>query len=268
MAFIKGLQGNDENYRKVDATIKHYAVHSGPESERHEFDAIVSQKDLYETYLYAFKYCIDNAYPAAVMGAYNRTNGEPCCASKTLLKDILVGEFGFDGYVVSDCGAICDINNRHHVTQNEAESAALAVNNGCQMNCGDAYKWLKTAVTMDLISEDTITNAMEKLFEARFALGMFDEDCIYNTIPYDVVECEKHTQPNRAMAQESIVLLKNDGILPLGDNIKKLPLLGLTQMTNWFCSQTIMEHHLNTQPCLEAYKKPLMQRCIMPEVVT
>lgn len=215
VAFIKGLQGEDSKHRKLDATIKHYAVHSGPEAGRHSFDAKVSEKDLYETYLWAFKYCIDHADPSAVMGAYNRTNGEPCCGSKTLLKDILYGEFGFDGYVVSDCGAICDINNHHKVTANEAESAALAVNNGCQLNCGDAYKWLKTAVSMELISEATITEAVERLFTARFRLGMFDEDCIYNNIPYDVVECKKHQELNRQMAQESIVLLKNDGILPL-----------------------------------------------------
>lgn len=214
VAFIKGLQG-DGKYRKVDATIKHYAVHSGPESKRHSFDARVNDKDLYETYLWAFKYCIDNAKPSAVMGAYNRINGEPACASKTYLKKVLFEEFGFDGYVVSDCGAICDINNHHKVTANYAESAALAVNNGCHLNCGDAYKWLKTAVASGLVSEETITEAVERLFEARFRLGMFDDDCEYDNIPYEVIECEKHRELNRKMAAESIVLLKNDGILPL-----------------------------------------------------
>jgi beta-glucosidase len=214
-AFVKGLQGDDPKYRKVDSTLKHYAVHSGPEALRHEFDARVGQKDLYETYLYAFQYCIEHAQPSAVMGAYNRTNGEPCCASKTLLKNILFGEFGFDGYVVSDCGAICDINRHHHVTQNEAESAALAVSNGCQLNCGDAYRWLKTSVALGLVSEETITEAVERLFTARFRLGQFDDDCVYDQIPYDVVDCEFHRALNRKMAQECIVLLKNDGILPL-----------------------------------------------------
>ena len=161
-AFIKGLQG-DGKYRKLDATIKHLAVHSGPENKRHGFDARVSDKDLYETYLYAFEYCIKNADPSAVMGAYNRLNGEACCASKTLLKDILRNKFGFKGYVVSDCGAICDINNHHGLTENEAESAALAVNNGCELNCGSAYQWLKSAVALELISEETITKAVEKL---------------------------------------------------------------------------------------------------------
>ncbi len=214
VAFIKGLQGEGK-YRKLDATIKHYAVHSGPEYERHSFDATVSKKDLYETYLSAFKYCIDNADPSAVMGAYNRVNGEACCASKTLLQDILYGEFGFKGYVVSDCGAIRDIHEGHHITDCEAESAALALNNGCQLNCGDAYFSLHEAYEMDLITEETITEAVTKLFEARFRLGMFDSDCEYDNIPFDVVECDKHTALNRKMAQESIVLLKNNGILPL-----------------------------------------------------
>lgn len=219
-AFVKGLQGYDEQYRKVDATLKHHAVHSGPESERHEFDARVDEKDLYETYLWAFRYCIEHAHPSAVMGAYNRINGEAACASPTYLKKILYQEFGFDGYVVSDCGAICDINEHHKLTQTPAESAALAVNNGCQLNCGDAYKWLKTAVAMGLLDEETVTAAVEKLFTARFRLGMFDEDCPYNRIALDVVECEEHKQLNRKMARESIVLLKNDGILPLKKGCK------------------------------------------------
>lgn len=214
VAFIKGLQGEGK-YRKLDATIKHYAVHSGPESERHSFDAIVSDADLYETYLSAFKYCIDNADPSAVMGAYNRVNGEACCASKRLLGDILYGELGFKGYVVSDCGAIRDIHAGHHITDSEPESVALALNNGCQLNCGDAYLSLHEAYEMDLITEETITEAVTKLFEARFRLGMFDDDCEYDNIPFEVVECDKHTALNRKMAQESIVLLKNNGILPL-----------------------------------------------------
>lgn len=224
VAFIKGLQG-DGKYRKLDATIKHYAVHSGPETLRHGFNAEVNDKDLYETYLWAFRYCIDHADPSAVMGAYNRVNGEACCASKTLLLDILRGEFGFKGYVVSDCSAICDIHLHHHITSNEAESAALAVNNGCELNCGNAYKWLKTSVALGLITEETITAAVEKLFYARFRLGMFDDDCEYDNIPYDVVECEKHTKLNLKMAEESMVLLKNDGILPLSPE-KNIAVIG------------------------------------------
>lgn len=213
-AFIRGLQGEGK-YRKLDATIKHYAVHSGPEKLRHSFDVKVSEKDLYETYLWAFKYCIDNADPSAVMGAYNRYDGEPCCASKRLLGEILYGEFGFKGYVVSDCGAIVDMHKHHMVTADTAESAALAVNSGCQLNCGKAYHWLIEAYERDLVDEETITAAVEKLFEARFRLGMFDDDCEYDKIPYDVIECERHRELNRKMAHKSIVLLKNDGILPL-----------------------------------------------------
>ncbi len=224
-AFIKGLQGEGK-YRKLDATIKHYAVHSGPEYERHSFNAIVDKKDLYETYLWAFKYCIENAHPSAVMGAYNRVNGEACCASKTLLKDILYGEFGFDGYVVSDCGAINDIHKNHKVTTKASESCALAVNNGCQLNCGEAYLSLYEAYEEDLISEETITEAVEKLFEARFRLGMFDNDCEYDNIPYDVVECDEHRALNRQMARESIVLLKNNGILPLSKDVKTIAVIG------------------------------------------
>ena len=136
-----------------------------------------------------------------------------------MLKDILRDEFGFKGYVVSDCGAICDIHKYHHLTETEAESAALAVNNGCELNCGTAYGSLKTAVAMGLISEETITNAVEKLFEARFRLGMFDET-EYDNIPFEVIECEKHKEINRKMAQESMVLLKNNGILPLKEGTK------------------------------------------------
>lgn len=225
VAFIKGLQGNGK-YRKLDATIKHYAVHSGPEELRHSFDAIVNEKDLRETYLWAFKYCIDHADPSAVMGAYNRTNGEPCCASETLLRDILYGEWGFKGYVVSDCGAIRDIHEYHKLTSDAAESSAWAVNCGCQMNCGKAYEWLKIAYDRGLVTEETITAAVEKLFEARFRLGMFDEDCEYDRIPYDVIDCEEHRKLNRKMAQKSIVLLKNDGILPLKKDIKTIAVIG------------------------------------------
>lgn len=227
-AFIKGLQGDDPNHRKVDATIKHYAVHSGPEGDRHHFDAVVSKKDLYETYLAAFKQCIDEAQPAAVMGAYNRVNGEACCASPTLLGQILRRDWGFEGYVVSDCGAICDINKNHKITENEAESAALAVNNGCELNCGHAYKHLMTAVERGLIMEQTITNAVELLYEARFRLGMFDDQSkvVYSSIPYDVVDCVKHKDLTRKVAAATTVLLKNDGILPLSKDVKNIAVIG------------------------------------------
>ncbi len=224
-AFVRGLQGDDPVYRKLDATLKHYAVHSGPEGLRHCFDAHVSRKDLYETYLWAFRYCIAHASPAAVMGAYNRVEGEPCCASRTLLENILRGEMGFKGYVVSDCGAICDINRNHRVTENEAQSAALAVQNGCDLNCGSAYQYLQAAAAEGLIGEEPITRAVERLMEARLRLGMFDTDCPYDRVPYSVVECPEHLDLSRRMAQESVVLLKNDGVLPLRD-VRSVAVIG------------------------------------------
>lgn len=229
VAFIKGLQGDHPRYRKLDATAKHYAVHSGPENERHGFDAVVSRKDLRETYLYAFRECVKEANVAAIMGAYNRTNGEPCCASKTLLQDILRDEWGFDGYVVSDCGAICDIHNHHKVTETPAESAALAVNNGCDLNCGSTYQYLLTAVASGLISEDEIDKAVTRLYTARFHLGMFDpEDMVpYSTIPYEVVGCEEHRKLTLQTARESMVLLKNkDNTLPLDKGLKTIAVVG------------------------------------------
>ena len=192
VSFIKGLQGDGE-YLLTAACAKHFAVHSGPEALRHHFDAKANMKDMWETYLPQFEACVKEAKVESVMGAYNRTNGEPCCAHSYLLKEVLRKNWEFDGYVVSDCGAIADINRGHHITNTEAESAALAVNNGCQLNCGDAYLALYEAYEMDLVSEETITRAVEKLFEARFRLGMFDDDCEYDKIPYDVVECEEHT---------------------------------------------------------------------------
>ncbi len=213
-AFVKGLQGEGK-YRKLDATLKHFAVHSGPEDLRHSFDARVSDEDLYGSYLEAFRSIIEEAKPAAVMGAYNRTNGEPCCASETLLQTILRKKFGFEGYVVSDCGAIADIHAHHKVTKTPAESAALAVRCGCDLNCGEAYLWLRAAYEDGLVGEEKITESVERLMEARLRLGMFADDCPYDDIPYDVVSCEAHRALNRKMAQESIVLLKNNGILPL-----------------------------------------------------
>ncbi|MBR4940545.1 MAG: glycoside hydrolase family 3 C-terminal domain-containing protein, partial [Clostridia bacterium] len=144
-----------------------------------------------------------------------RVNGEPCCGSPYLLEEKLRKEFGFAGYVVSDCGAVCDINENHKVTANAAESAALAVNSGCDLNCGNAYQWLKTSVALGLLSEETVTRAVERLFEARIRLGQFDTDCEYDSIPYDVIECEEHVALSRKVAANSMVLLKNDGILPL-----------------------------------------------------
>ena len=225
-AFIRGLQGEGSAYRKLDATPKHYLAHSGPEALRHGFNAVVNPKDLRETYAWAFAYCIRHADPSAVMGSYNRINGEPACASPTFLKEWLFGEMEFEGYVVSDCGAIADINRHHGLTANEAESAALAVNNGCHLNCGSAYQYLLTAMASGLVSEEAITDAVERLFAARFRLGMFDEGCPYHRIPYDVVDCAEHRALNRRMAREGIVLLKNDGVLPLKEDVCRVAVIG------------------------------------------
>lgn len=213
-AFVTGLQG-EGRYHKLDATLKHYAVHSGPEGERHGFNAEVSDEELYGTYLAAFRYCIEHAHPAAVMGAYNRVNGEACCASPRLLQKILREEFGFDGYVVSDCGAVCDIHLHHHITETQAQSAALAVKNGCDLNCGTAYLALGEALKLGYLTEEDIDRSVIRLFEARFRLGMFADDCEYDRIGMEVVDSPAHRELNRKMAQQSIVLLKNDGLLPL-----------------------------------------------------
>ena len=215
-AFVKGLQGSGK-YLKTVATLKHFAAHSGPEGVRHSFNAQVTEEDMAQTYLYAFRYCIEHAHPASVMGSYNRINGEPACASPTYLKQMLLGDWGFDGYVVSDCGAIFDIHTHHKVTSSAEESAALAVNNGCHLNCGNAYRSLYAAFEQGLVTEETITEAVTRLFTARFRLGMFADDCEYDSIPYDVVECSRHQELNLQMARKSVVLLKNDGILPLDE---------------------------------------------------
>lgn len=227
-AFIKGLQGDDEIFHKLDATIKHYAVHSGPEGSRHGYNAVVSQKDLYETYLWAFRYCIKNAKPAAVMGAYNSINGEPCCGSSYLLKAVLREQLGFDGYVVSDCGAICDLEDHHHAANNKAEAAALALNSGCELNCGEAYGKLSAAYAMGLIDEATVTAAAEKLFEARYRLGMFlpKEKRPYADLDYNIVACKEHMELSQKAAAASVVMLRNNGILPISDNIRSIAVVG------------------------------------------
>ena len=216
-SYIKGLQGEDSEHLKSAACAKHFAVHSGPEALRHEFDAKVSKHDLYDTYLYAFKRCVKDAKVEAVMGAYNRVNGEPACGSKTLLKDILRDDWGFEGHVVSDCWAINDFHLHHHVTNTVEESAAMAVNNGCDLNCGNAYLHLNTAYEQGLVSEESITQAVERLMEVRIRLGMMKKfPSPYENISYDKVECKEHVELSIEAARRSMVLLKNSNhILPL-----------------------------------------------------
>lgn len=225
VAFIKGLQGDGE-YLKGAACAKHYAVHSGPEAVRHEFNAIANKKDLRETYLPAFEACVKEADVEAVMGAYNRTNDEACCASKTLMQDILRGEWGFDGHYVSDCWAIRDFHTHHMLTSTPEESAALALKTGCDLNCGNTYLYILKAYKAGLITEDDITIAAERLFTTRYLLGLFDDN-EFDNIPYEKVECREHLELADKVTRKSLVLLKNNGTLPIKkDAIKTIGVIG------------------------------------------
>lgn len=228
--FVNGLQGNNERYLKAVATLKHFAVHSGPEPLRHEFDAQSSQKDLIETYLPAFKEVVERTNVEAVMCAYNRFRGEACCGSSELLQEYLRKQWNFKGHVVSDCGAIRDFYTGHKISANSAEAAALAVRRGTDLNCGTAYRGLKEAVAKNLITEKEIDQAVMRLFRARFKLGMFDPDSIvdYAKIPMSVVDCGKHRDLALEAARKSVVLLKNDGVLPLNKKLKKIAVIGPT----------------------------------------
>lgn len=213
VAFVEGLQG-DKEVMKTAACAKHYAVHSGPEALRHEFNAVASKKDMAETYLPAFEALVKEAEVESVMGAYNRTNGEPCCGSNTLIRDILRDQWGFQGHFVSDCWAIKDFHENHRITQDAKESAAMALKAGCDVNCGNTYLHILKAYQAALVTEEDITQAAERLFTTRFLLGLFD-GCEYDDIPYEVVECKEHIQLARDAARKSAVLLKNNGVLPL-----------------------------------------------------
>ena len=216
--FVNGIQGHDDKYMKAAACAKHFAVHSGPEDQRHSFNAECSTQDLYETYLPAFKACVQEADVESVMGAYNRTNGEPCCGSKTLLKDILRDEWGFKGHVVSDCWAIKDFHEFHKVTSTPVESVAMAMNNGCDLNCGNLFGNLLMAVRDGLTEEKTIDEAVTRLVTTRMKLGLFDDQAKvpFNKIGYDQVDSKEHLEFNIDVSKKSIVLLKNeDKLLPL-----------------------------------------------------
>jgi beta-glucosidase len=228
VAFVKGLQGNDPKYFKVIATPKHYAVHSGPEPERHSFDAVASERDLQETYLPAFHATVVEAGAYSVMCAYNRTNSEPCCTSK-YLNDKLRKEWGFNGYIVSDCGAIDDIYLRHKYVPTVEEASALAVKAGTDLTCGREYRSLIKAVKDGLISEADINVAVKRLMTARFKLGMFDppEMVPYARIPISENDSPAHRQLSLQASRESIVLLKNqNNTLPLKKDLKSIAVIG------------------------------------------
>ena len=229
--FINGLQGDDPVYYKSIATSKHFAVHSGPESIRHSFNVSVSDHDLRNTYLPAFEKTVKESHVASIMCAYNRLDDQPCCGSSPLLNDILRNEWGFDGYVVSDCWALFDFYQKghHEVVETPAEAAAMAFSNGTDLNCGSVSPYLKEAAEKGLISEAQIDVAVKRLLLARFKMGQFDPDELvkYSKIPYSVVDSKAHQELALEAARKSMVLLKNDkNILPLSKDVKKVAVIG------------------------------------------
>jgi beta-glucosidase len=236
VSYIRALQGDDPRYLKTVATAKHFAAHSGPDAERHSFDAVVSQRDLRMTYLPAFRACITEAKAYSIMGAYNRVNGEACCASPTLLGKILRDEWRFDGYVVADCGAVDDVYSGHGLASSPEAAAAMAVKAGCDLECGCTYdiacdyNRLKAALGQGLLTEDDIDRSVRRLLMARFRLGMFDPDSLvsYAQIPASVVDSAPHRELALEVARQSLVLLKNEnGLLPLDrGNLRSIAVIG------------------------------------------
>ena len=229
VAFVQGMQGDDPLYLKTIATPKHYAVHSGPESQRHTFDARPPERDLEDTYLPAFRAAVTEGKAGSVMCAYNSLNGEPLCASPRMLKEILRGAWGFSGYVVSDCDAVADIYKKHNFRKTEEEGVAVAVKTGTDLTCGYEYRALPAAVKQGLISEAEIDTAVKRLFEARFRLGMFDppELVPYARIPLEVNDSPANRELAARAARESIVLLKNENnALPLRKDLKTVAVIG------------------------------------------
>jgi len=229
--FVKGLQGDDPKYLKTAACAKHFAVHSGPEKDRHTFNAIVTKRELHDTYLPAFKKLVTEAKVESVMGAYNRTLDEVCCASKLLIEDILRGEWGFQGHFVSDCWALSDFHLNHKVTKDAAETIALALHHGCDLGCDHVFGETPEAIARGLVTEADVDRALERTLGTRFKLGMFDppEDVPFSSISTDVVACDEHRQLAYRTATESVVLLKNkDNILPIKPSTKKIFVTGPT----------------------------------------
>lgn len=230
-AFVRGLQGDDPKYLKAAACAKHFAVHSGPEKDRHTFNAIVTKRELYDTYLPAFKKLVTEARVEAVMGAYNRLLDEPCCASQLLIEEILRGEWGFEGHFVSDCMALSDIHLNHKVTKDAAASAALALRYGCDLGCDHVYEQIPTAIARGETTETLVDRALERTLSTRFKLGMFDpEEAVpYSCISTAVVACDEHRQLAYRTATEAVVLLKNkNNILPIKPTTKKIFVTGPT----------------------------------------
>jgi len=232
VSFVRGIQGDNPSHLKAAACAKHYAVHNGPEELRHEFDAVVSSKDLQETYLPAFEALV-GAGVECVMCAYNRVDGVPACCSDFLLKETLREEWGFKGHVVSDCGAIIDFDQHHKVTPDEVHSAAVALKAGTDVNCGDAYRSLPQALAQELISEDDIDTALRRLMNTKLKLGFFDQQTPWDKNGEELVEAPAHVQIAREAAQKSIVMLKNkNGVLPLKKDIRRLYMVGPNASTS------------------------------------
>jgi beta-glucosidase len=231
VSFVKGLQGDNPKYMKVAAMAKHYAVHSGPEKLRHEFDAVVSKYDLWNTYLPAFKALVTEAKVEGVMGAYNRTNGDACCAHPYLMTDVLRNKWGFKGYYVSDCWAIQDFYQGHGISDTKEQAAAIALNAGCNLNCGNTYPALVKAIEAGLTTEQEVDANLKQLLPTRFKLGLFDPvgSVPFDYIKKDVVRSQKHLDLTYEAARKSIVLLKNKNkTLPLDSDIKSVYVAGPT----------------------------------------
>lgn len=231
-AFVKGMQGDNPNYLKTAACAKHFAVHSGPEKLRHEFNAEASQKDLWETYLPAFQALVD-AKVESVMCAYNSTNGEPCCSNRYLISEVLRKQWHFKGHIVTDCGAIDDFytpkdKGGHGVVKTEAQAAALVLKSGVSLNCGNSYTALPQAVKEGLITVKEIDDQLAVLLRTRFKLGLFDPmgSNPYDAISINVVDSKEHRKLAKEVAVKGIVLLKNNGVLPLKNDLSKYFITG------------------------------------------
>ncbi|MBR4254375.1 MAG: glycoside hydrolase family 3 C-terminal domain-containing protein, partial [Lentisphaeria bacterium] len=236
VAIVRGLQGDDPKYLKLAACAKHFWGHSGPEAERHQFDAKISKRDATQTYLPAFKKLVTEAKVESVMGAYNRTNGQVCCGSAKYIRELLRKKWGFKGHFVSDCWAIMDFHKNHKVTPDQTSSAAYALKNGCNLNCGCSFEKLLDAYEKKMIAEADLDDALRHVLMTRMKLGCFDRNELVPLAktPISKVHCAEHRAIALEAARKSVVLLKNDGILPLkptqklnlaGPNLASLPAL-------------------------------------------
>lgn len=260
VAFVKGLQGNDNKYLKTAACAKHFAVHSGPEKYRHEFNAITNFRDLHETYLPAFKALVKEGKVKSVMGAYNRVNGEACCASQTLLVDILKKQWGFNGFLTTDCGALEDIYRHHKLCATAEEAAALAAKSGMNLNCGSLYGYaLKKAVEQKLVTEKEIDELLYPLILTRFELGLFDDEnkVVYNNVDVSIVDSKKHKDLAYETALKSIVLLENkNNVLPLKKELNYIFITGPNANNN----DALIGNYFGTSDRLTTYLEGFTNR--------